>query len=116
MKYLFYEDWEENCRIRKTYLEELERKFEEASESESVDTNTSERSTLRDCVRTGGDEMDRSSNSTGRYFFNSLGEDSPRVLLFVLFLFLTAPNNLFKGLFILRMIDASLNTLDPGCS
>ena len=46
---------------------ELERKFEEASESESVDTNTSERSTLRDCVRTGPqDEMDRSSNSTGQ--------------------------------------------------
>ncbi len=45
--------------------------FEEASESESVDTNTSERSTLRDCVRDcvrggpGADEMDRSSNSTG---------------------------------------------------
>merc|ERR1719297_449650 len=49
VKYLFYEDWEENCRIRKTYLEELERKFDEASESDSVsvDTNTSERSTLR---------------------------------------------------------------------
>ena len=46
VKYLFYEDWEENCRIRKTYLEELERKcVEEASESDSVsvDTNTSER-------------------------------------------------------------------------
>ena len=40
VKYLFYEDWEENCRLRKTYLEELERKFEEGSESESVDTNT----------------------------------------------------------------------------
>ena len=26
VKYLFYEDWEENCRIRKTYLEELERR------------------------------------------------------------------------------------------
>lgn len=67
IRYLFYEDWEENCRLRRTYLEELERKFEEASESESVDTNTSERSTLRDCVRGGGpgaDEMDRSSNST----------------------------------------------------
>lgn len=72
VKYLFYEDWEENCRIRKTYLEELERKFEEASESESVDTNTSERSTLRDCVRTGGDEMDRSSNSTGKLKLLSL--------------------------------------------
>ena len=48
VKYLFYEDWEENCRIRKTYLEELERKcVEEASESDSVsvDTNTSERFT-----------------------------------------------------------------------
>ena len=46
VKYLFYEDWEENCRIRKTYLEELERKcVEGASESDSVsvDTNTSER-------------------------------------------------------------------------
>ena len=45
VKYLFYEDWEENFRIRKTYLEELERKFDEASESDSVsvDTNTSER-------------------------------------------------------------------------
>ena len=45
IKYLFYEDWEENFRIRKTYLEELERKFDEASEidSVSVDTNTSER-------------------------------------------------------------------------
>jgi hypothetical protein len=26
IKYLFYEDWEENCRLRRTYLEELERK------------------------------------------------------------------------------------------
>ena len=42
--------------------------FEEASESESVDTNTSERSTLRDCVRgPGAHEMDRSSNSTGEH-------------------------------------------------
>eukprot|EP00088_Acartia_fossae_P025816 TRINITY_DN2659_c0_g1_i1.p1 TRINITY_DN2659_c0_g1~~TRINITY_DN2659_c0_g1_i1.p1 ORF type:complete len:806 (+),score=231.58 TRINITY_DN2659_c0_g1_i1:171-2420(+) len=65
IKYLFYEDWEENTRIRKTYLQELERKFEEASESESVDTNTSERSTLRDCVVPQvADDMDRSSNST----------------------------------------------------
>jgi len=64
IKYLFYEDWEENTRIRKTYLQELERKFEEASESESVDTNTSERSTLRDCVPQVADDMDRSSNST----------------------------------------------------
>jgi len=63
IKYLFYEDWEENTRIRKNYLQELERKFEEASESESVDTNTSERSTLRDCVPQ-TDDMDRSSNST----------------------------------------------------
>lgn len=62
VKYLFYEDWEENFRIRKTYLEELERKFDEASESDSVsvDTNTSERSTLRPHTH----EMDRSSNST----------------------------------------------------
>jgi len=63
IKYLFYEDWEENCRLRKTYLEELERKcVEEASESDSVsvDTNTSERSTLRPHTH----EMDRSSNST----------------------------------------------------
>jgi len=62
VKYLFYEDWEENFRIRKTYLEELEKKFDEASESDSVsvDTNTSERSTLRPHTH----EMDRSSNST----------------------------------------------------
>jgi len=65
VKYLFYEDWEENTRIRKNYLKELERKFEEASESESVETNTSERSsTLRDCVPQVADDMDRSSNST----------------------------------------------------
>jgi len=64
IKYLFYEDWEENTRIRRNYLEELERKFEEASESESVDTNTSERSTLRERVRPVTDDMDRSSNST----------------------------------------------------
>ena len=39
------EDWEESSRMRKTYMEELERKFDEASESDSVsvDTNTSER-------------------------------------------------------------------------
>merc|ERR1712088_1119161 len=52
VKYLFYEYWEE-----------LERKcVEEASESDSVsvDTNTSERSTLRPHTH----EMDRSSNST----------------------------------------------------
>lgn len=63
VKYLFYEDWEANCNIRKTYLEELERKFEEASESDSlsVGSNTSERSTLRPHTH----EMDRSSNSTG---------------------------------------------------
>ena len=44
-RFLFYEDWEENYRMRKTYMEELERKFDEASESDSVsvDTNTSER-------------------------------------------------------------------------
>ena len=45
VRFLFWEDWEENYRIRKTYMEELERKFDEASESDSVsvDTNTSER-------------------------------------------------------------------------
>ena len=45
VRFLFYEDWEENYRMRKTYMEELERKFDEASESDSVsvDTNTSER-------------------------------------------------------------------------
>ena len=44
-RFMFYEDWEENYRMRKTYMEELERKFDEASESDSVsvDTNTSER-------------------------------------------------------------------------
>merc|ERR1719209_719790 len=50
VRYLFYEDWEENIRIRKQQMEELERKFDnENSESDSVsvDTNTSERSTLR---------------------------------------------------------------------
>ena len=78
VKYLFYEDWEENSRIRRNYLEELERKFEEASESESVDTNTSERSTLRDCVRPGADEMDRSSNSTG-HNLSSLGREGLQV-------------------------------------
>jgi len=62
VRFLFYEDWEENYRMRKTYMEELERKFDEASESDSVsvDTNTSERSTLRPHNH----EMDRSSNST----------------------------------------------------
>ena len=45
VRFMFYEDWEENYRMRKTYMEELERKFDEASESDSVsvDTNTSER-------------------------------------------------------------------------
>lgn len=63
VRFLFWEDWEENYRIRKTYMEELERKFDEASESDSVsvDTNTSERSTLRPHH---SHEMDRSSNST----------------------------------------------------
>ena len=64
VRYLFYEDWEENIRIRKQQMEELERKFDnENSESDSVsvDTNTSERSTLRPHNH----EMDRSSNSTG---------------------------------------------------
>ena len=44
-RFMFYEDWEESSRMRKTYMEELERKFDEASESDSVsvDTNTSER-------------------------------------------------------------------------
>jgi len=60
IKFIFYEDWEENCTIKKTYFEELERKFEEETESDSlsVGSNTSERSTLRP------HEMDRSSNST----------------------------------------------------
>ena len=43
VKYLFYGDWEENTRIRRNYLEELERKFEEASESESGRTIVRER-------------------------------------------------------------------------
>jgi len=62
VRFLFYEDWEENYRMRKTYMEELERKFDEASESDSVsvDTNTSERSTLRPHNH----DIDRSSNST----------------------------------------------------
>ena len=44
VRFMFYED-RENYRMRKTYMEELERKFDEASESDSVsvDTNTSER-------------------------------------------------------------------------
>merc|ERR1719189_2520253 len=62
VRFLFYEDWEENYRIRKTYMEELERASEMSeSDSVSVDTNTSERSTLRPHNH----EMDRSSNSTG---------------------------------------------------
>merc|ERR1719325_463460 len=61
VRFLFYEDWEENYRIRKTYMEELERASEMSeSDSVSVDTNTSERSTLRPHTH----EMDRSSNST----------------------------------------------------
>merc|ERR1719188_600334 len=62
VRFMFYEDWEENYRMRKTYMEELERKFDEASESDSVsvDTNTSERSTLRPHNH----DIDRSSNST----------------------------------------------------
>lgn len=62
IKFIFYEDWEENCTIKKTYFEELERKFEEETESDSlsVGSNTSERSTLRPHNH----EMDRSSNST----------------------------------------------------
>ena len=44
VRFLFYEDWEENYRIRKTYMEELERASEMSeSDSVSVDTNTSER-------------------------------------------------------------------------
>ena len=35
VRFLFWEDWEENYRMRKTYMEELERKFDEASESDS---------------------------------------------------------------------------------
>ena len=43
-RFLFYEDWEENYRIRKTYMEELEGASEMSeSDSVSVDTNTSER-------------------------------------------------------------------------
>merc|ERR1719493_658650 len=46
-------------------MEELERKFDEASESDSVsvDTNTSER-IFRSTLRPHNHEMDRSSNST----------------------------------------------------
>jgi len=44
VRFLFYEDWEENYRIRKTYMEELERASEMSeSDSVSVDTNTSQR-------------------------------------------------------------------------
>ena len=44
VRFLFYEDWEENYRIRKTYMEELERASEMSeSDSVSVDTYTSER-------------------------------------------------------------------------
>merc|ERR550517_2221548 len=65
VRFMFYEDWEENYRMRKTYMEELERKFDEASESDSVsvDTNTSER-VPRSTLRPHNHEMDRSSNST----------------------------------------------------
>ena len=44
VRFLFYEDLEENYRIRKTYIKELERESEMSeSDSVSVDTNTSER-------------------------------------------------------------------------
>ena len=44
VRFLFYEDWEENYRIRKTYMEKLERASEMSeSDSVSVDTNTSKR-------------------------------------------------------------------------
>ena len=41
VKYLFYEDVEDSLpgRQRKPYIEELERKFEEESESESAEVN-----------------------------------------------------------------------------
>ena len=42
VRFLFYEDWEENYRIRKSYMEELER-ASEMSESDSVWTPTSAR-------------------------------------------------------------------------
>ena len=48
VRFLFYEDWEENYRIRKTYIKELERESEMSeSDSVSVDTNTSERLVLQ---------------------------------------------------------------------
>ena len=80
VRFLFYEDWEENYRIRKTYMEELERTSEMSeSDSVSVDTNTSERyctdtpssvvrpliRMFRSTLRPHNHEMDRSSNSTG---------------------------------------------------
>ena len=80
VRFLFYEDWEENYRIRKTYMEELERASEMSeSDSVSVDTNTSERycthllssvvrpliRMFRSTLRPHNHEMDRSSNSTG---------------------------------------------------
>jgi len=68
-KYLFYEDLEEPCRQKKNFVEELDRKFEEESESESADvsdpgTHTSEISTILSCASSCIPEMDRSSNST----------------------------------------------------
>ena len=79
VRFLFYEDWEENYRILKTYMEELERASEMSeSDSVSVDTNTSERyctpailiirpliRMFRSTLRPHNHEMDRSSNSTG---------------------------------------------------
>jgi len=70
VKYLFYEDVEDSLpgRQRKPYIEELERKFEEESESESAEvsdthtSHTSELSTILSCCSV--PEMDRSSNST----------------------------------------------------
>jgi len=68
-KYLFCEDLEEPCRQKKIYVEELDRKFEEESESESAEvsdpgTHTSEISTILSCASSCIPEMDRSSNST----------------------------------------------------
>ena len=47
VRFLFYKDWEENYRIRKTYMEE----FERASEMSESDTNTSERYCTRYILR-----------------------------------------------------------------
>jgi len=82
VKYLFYEDWEENSRIRRNYLKELKRNCEEepASESESVFPTASERTNLRERARPVTDDMDRSSNSTDEGI--SLSSSSHRRLSF----------------------------------